>query len=120
MSMERLMTTLPGHLLSRPAQRARAGSLGTLQQLDCEDLEPATCDALTQEQKRLQLRTDAATFCLHQQFLRAHGLPKGELTTLMTTPITTAITTAITPPMATATISANAGGAFLSGAEHHK
>ena len=29
-------------------------------------------------------RADAMTFRLHQQFVRAHGAPKGELTTLVT------------------------------------
>ena len=40
------------------------------------------CDALTQQEKRVQTRTDATTYRLHLQFVRAHGAPKGELTTL--------------------------------------
>ena len=42
------------------------------------------CDALTEQEKRVKTRTDTATYRLHLQFMRAHGLPKGELTTLAT------------------------------------
>jgi len=45
----------------------------------------STCDELTDEDRRVQARADAATFVLHQQFTRAHGAPQGELTTLVTT-----------------------------------
>lgn len=51
-------------------------------------------------QERLQARADAATFVLHQQFTRAHGTPKGELTTLVTTSVD--------------------GGVFLSRLERHQ
>jgi hypothetical protein len=40
--------------------------------------------AFTDEQ-RLRARTDANTFRLQQQFMRAHGAPRGQLTTLVTT-----------------------------------
>ena len=41
--------------------------------------------ALTDEEQRLRARTDANTFRLQQQFIRAHGAPRGPLTTLVTT-----------------------------------
>lgn len=66
------MTTMQGHWHSTPAQRSRP-----------EDMAQTLCDALTDEVQRLQPRTDANTFRLHQQFMRAHGVPRGELTTLI-------------------------------------
>jgi hypothetical protein len=60
MSRERLMTTLPGQ---------------------------TTRHALTDEEQRSRARTDASTFRLQQQFMRAHGAPTGQLTTLVTTSI---------------------------------
>jgi len=42
--------------------------------------------APTDEEQRMRARTDANTFRLQQQFMRAHGAPRGELTTLVTTP----------------------------------
>ena len=54
------------------------------------------CDALTEQEKRAQTPADAATYRLHLQFMRAHGLPKGEVTTL-----------------------AN-GGSLMSGVERHR
>lgn len=44
-----------------------------------------TRHALTDEEQRP--RTDASTFRLQQQFMRAHGAPTGQLTTLVTTSI---------------------------------
>jgi hypothetical protein len=40
------------------------------------------CDVPSNEEKRQHARTGAEVFQLHVQFLRAHGLPKGEVTTL--------------------------------------
>ena len=42
---------------------------------------------LTDEEQRSRLRTDANTFRLQQQFMRAHGAPRGQLTMLVTTSI---------------------------------
>ena len=53
-------------------------------------------EALVDAEPRRQVRTDAETFQLQVQFLRAHGLPRGEVTTLY------------------------AGGVFLSGVERHR
>lgn len=39
-------------------------------------------DALNDAEQRRQARGDAETFGLQVQFLRAHGLPRGEVTTL--------------------------------------
>ncbi|MET0535712.1 MAG: hypothetical protein ABW171_15965 [Steroidobacter sp.] len=55
------MTTTPGYWQSKSGQHGRAD-----------------------DDKLLSTRTDAVTFALHQQFTRAHGAPKGELTTLVT------------------------------------
>jgi hypothetical protein len=41
--------------------------------------------ALTDEEQRLRARNDANTFRLQQQFMRAHGASRGQLTTLVTT-----------------------------------
>jgi hypothetical protein len=43
--------------------------------------------ALTDEELSVRARTDANTFRLQQQFMRAHGAPRGELTTLVTTSV---------------------------------
>jgi hypothetical protein len=43
--------------------------------------------ALMDEEQRLPTRADASTFRLQQQFMRAHGAPTGQLTTLITTSI---------------------------------
>jgi hypothetical protein len=56
--------------------------------------------ALTGEKQRLQARNDANTFRLQQQFIRAHGAPRGQLTTLVTTSVE--------------------GGVFLSSADRHR
>jgi len=82
MSMERRLVTSPGRLQSKPAARERAHPLCTLQHIDDDDLEQTMCDALTDEEKRLRECDDAVTFQLQRQFIRAHGLPRGEVTTL--------------------------------------
>jgi hypothetical protein len=43
--------------------------------------------ALKDDEQRLPSRTDASTFRLQQQFMRAHGAPRGQLTTLVTTTV---------------------------------
>jgi hypothetical protein len=53
-------------------------------------------DALSDAEQRRPARGDAETFKLQEQFLRAHGLPRGEVTTLF------------------------AGGVFLSGVKRHE
>lgn len=53
-------------------------------------------DALSDAEQRKQARGDAETIKLQVQFLRAHGLPRGEVTTLY------------------------AGGVFLSGVKRHE
>lgn len=53
-------------------------------------------EAVIDAEPRRQVRIDAETFQLQVQFLRAHGLPRGEVTTLY------------------------AGGVFLSGVERHR
>lgn len=40
--------------------------------------------ALKDDEQRLPSRIDASTFRLQQQFMRAHGAPRGQLTTLVT------------------------------------
>lgn len=53
-------------------------------------------DALSDVEQRRRACSDAETFQLQVQFLRAHGLPRGEVTTLC------------------------AGGVFLSGLQRHE
>ena len=43
--------------------------------------------ALTDEEQRPRTRNDANTFRLQQQFMRAHGAPRGQLTTFVTTSV---------------------------------
>ena len=43
--------------------------------------------ALTDDEQRARTRIDASTFRLQQQFMRAHGAPTGQLTTLVTTSV---------------------------------
>ena len=42
---------------------------------------------LTDQEQRVPTRNDANTFRLQQQFMRAHGAPRGQLTTLITTSV---------------------------------
>lgn len=49
--------------------------------------EPTRRHALMDEEQRMRARTDANTFRLQQQFMRAHGAPTGKLTTLVTTSV---------------------------------
>jgi len=48
---------------------------------------PTMRHALMDEEQRSPARSDANTFHLQQQFIRAHGAPTGQLTTLITTSI---------------------------------
>jgi hypothetical protein len=43
--------------------------------------------AFRDDEQRLRTRNDASTFRLQQQFARAHGATKGQLTTLVTTSV---------------------------------
>lgn len=79
---ERLITRQPGRMESHPVHRALAHPRCTLQELYPEDLEQTLCDAIHDEDaiKRL-VRTDAEIFRLHVEFIHAHGMPRGEITT---------------------------------------
>lgn len=80
---ERLTTRSPGRMESHCVQRALAHPHCMLQQLDPEDLNQTMCDAMPEEERRLLTgMDDAESFQLHVQFMRAHGPPKGEFTTL--------------------------------------
>lgn len=82
---ERSITSRPGHMESHPTQRALAHPRCTLQALHPEDLEQTMCDAIHDDDARKRLvRTDAQAFRLHVEFVHAHGIPKGEVTTFTT------------------------------------
>lgn len=82
---ERSITSRPGHMESHPPQRALAHPRCTLQALYPEDLEQTMCDAIHDDDARKRLvRTDAQAFRLHVEFVHAHGIPKGEVTTFST------------------------------------
>jgi hypothetical protein len=66
------------------------------QRMEASMNDQTTDEALSDAEQRRQVRGDAETFRLHVQFLRAHGLPRGEVTTLY------------------------AGGVFLSGVKRHE
>lgn len=79
---ERLITRQPGRMESHPAHRALAHPRCILQQLYPEDLEQTMCDAIHDDEARKRLvRTDAEAFRLHLEFVHAHGLAIGEVTT---------------------------------------
>lgn len=50
-------------------------------------LEQMSRHALSDDERRLRTRNDASTFRLQQQFMRAHGATRGQLTTLVTTSV---------------------------------
>lgn len=80
--VERLTTGAPGHLESHPTQHDLAHSPCTLLLPDAEDLNTIICDPIQEDEMWLGARMDEDSCKLRQQFLRAHGRPKGELTTL--------------------------------------
>jgi len=96
MTRERLPSTASRRMASQSAQQDRQRLLCTLQYRSVEDLDKVLRDAAADEERRRQARTDAESFQLHVQFMRAHGLPRGEVTTLST------------------------GGVFVSGVDRHR
>lgn len=78
---ERLVANVPGRMESHPAQRALAQPLCTLQEPDPEEFHNTMCDAVHHEAKKLKIRNDEETFRLSRAFIRAHGLPRGAITT---------------------------------------
>ena len=78
---ERLVANVPGRMESHTARRALAHPLCTLQQVDPEEFHSTMCDAIHHEDRKLKIRSDAATFELSVAFMHAHGIPKGEVTT---------------------------------------
>ena len=78
---ERLVANVPGRMESHPAHRALARPLCTLQEPDPEEFHNTMCDAVHHEAKKLKIRNDEETFRLSQAFIRAHGLPRGKITT---------------------------------------
>lgn len=71
----------PARMESHPVHRRVARPYCTLQERDPEDLQQTMCDTDQDEEKRLTARTDPASFKLHAEFVRWHGMPKGEYTT---------------------------------------
>jgi hypothetical protein len=82
MSKGRLIAAMSGYLVSKPAQRDWRHPLCTLQHRVPEDLEQTMCDALNEDEQRLQSPASVETFRLATEFSRAHGVPRGEVTTL--------------------------------------
>lgn len=78
---ERLVANVPGRMESHPVQRALSRPLCTLQEPNPEEFHNTMCDAVHHEARKLKVRDDETTFRLNQVFLRAHGLPRGEITT---------------------------------------
>jgi hypothetical protein len=77
---ERLITGQPGRMESRPTHGALARC--TLHALSPEDLEQTMCDATHDEEATKHIAsTDADTFRLYAEFIHAHGIPRGEITT---------------------------------------
>lgn len=78
---ERLVANVPGRMESHSTRRALAHPLCTLQEIDPEEFHNTMCDAVHHEAKKPKVRNDEETFRLNRAFMRAHGLPRGEITT---------------------------------------
>lgn len=72
----RLSADVPGKMESHPAHTVSA-----LQERDPDDLQQTMCEITHENDKRPVARADEEAFRLHLQFMRAHGVPKGEFTT---------------------------------------
>ena len=79
-AVKRSATDQPGRMESHCAHGSHLHPYCALQELDPEDLRQPMCDTLPEDDKRLVVRTDEATFKLYADFVYAHGLPKGEFT----------------------------------------
>lgn len=80
---QRLAANTPGGMRCHSLRERLAHDCGP-QELEPEDLDQTLCDAIPEyEKRRCAARTDQTRFALHQQFLRAHGIPKGEFTTFV-------------------------------------
>jgi hypothetical protein len=78
---QRRAASQPARMESHPVHRPVGRPYCTLQELDPEDLQQTMCDTIQDEEQRLTGPLDPATYRLHVEFVRAHGLPKGEYTT---------------------------------------
>lgn len=78
---ERLVANIPGRMESHPVHRALAHPLCVLQELNPEEYHGTMCDAVHHDDGKLKVRGDAETFGLNVAFQRAHGSPRGEVTT---------------------------------------
>lgn len=78
---ERLVANVPGRMESQSARRVLAQPLCTLQEPHPEEFHNTMCDAAHHEYRKLKTRCDEETFELNLAFMRAHGLPRGEITT---------------------------------------
>lgn len=81
-SMQRLKANQPARMQTRPAQHDLAHPRCALQILSPDDLEQTMCDAVYDDPEKWLAHTDAATFRLQAEFIRSHGAPKGEVTTV--------------------------------------
>lgn len=91
-SMLRLKANQLARMQTRPAQSDRAHPRCALQVLSPDDLEQTMCDAVYDDPEKWLAHTDAAAFKLQAEFMRSHGAPRGEVTTLsgmgdMTAPV---------------------------------
>jgi hypothetical protein len=80
---EKFVANPPGRMESHSSRRALARPFCALQELDPEI--HAMCDPLLEEEARRLTRSDPQTYRLHVEFVQAHGIPKGRITTFSNT-----------------------------------
>jgi hypothetical protein len=80
---EKLVAKPPGWMESQSSWRPLARPYCTLQELHAE--EHSMCDPLLDDEARRLVRSDPETYRLHLEFVHAHGVPKGCITTFSNT-----------------------------------
>lgn len=78
---ERLVANIPGRMQSHSARRALAQPQCVLQEQGPEEFHNTMCEAIHHDDRKLRIRNDAEAFRLNTAFVRAHGIPRGEVTT---------------------------------------
>jgi hypothetical protein len=91
-AMDKFVANLPGRMESHPSHRALAHPYGAIQQIDLE--EHSVCDPLQEEEESQLVGGDPESYRLHVEFVHAHGIPKGAITTLLNACTATAATVA--------------------------
>jgi hypothetical protein len=78
---ERLVANVPGRMESCSLRRALTHPQCILQEPSPEGFHSTMCDAVHHDDRKLKIRSDAATYKLNLAFMHAHGTLTGEVTT---------------------------------------